>query len=381
MRRGTSFIDLLVSMGIIAVLFGGVYLIYFSVITAVANISVRTAATSAISGEMEMIRNLPYDSVGTVGGVPAGLIPQSQTVSVGNYAFLLETTVRNIDDPFDGTVNSVPADTAPADYKLVAVEAPCASCPNFGGVTITTTVSPKNLESATQNGSLFISALDANWNPVSGATVNVTDPFVSPSINLTDTTNASGVLELVGVPTSTQGYAIAVTKPGYSTDTTYPATVSNPNPIKPPATVAAQTVTSITFGIDRTSTLTVSASDDRCVAASGESFTMTGSKLIGTSPDVLKFTTSSATGAGGIVVFPSLEWDTYMLTLTDAAKDVAGTIPFSPLAVNPSSTIDFRFVLAPAANPSLLVTALDSGNGTGITNATVTIANGPFSET
>src|SRR5579871_3250365 len=102
-RRGTSLIDLLISIGIIAVLFGGIYLVYFSLLTAIANIGVRTAATQAIQAEIEMVRNLPYASVGTMGGVPAGVIPQFQNVQSGNYTFTLQTTVRNIDDPFDGT--------------------------------------------------------------------------------------------------------------------------------------------------------------------------------------------------------------------------------------------------------------------------------------
>lgn len=374
-ERGTSLIDLLISMAIIAVLFGGIYLVYFSLVTAIANIGVRTAAAAAIQGEIETIRNLPYASVGTAGGVPAGVIPQSQAVTVGQYTFTLMTTVRNIDDPFDGSVTgTVPIDTAPADYKLVEIQAACPLCTNFGSVSVTTTVAPKNLESATQNGSLFVYVLDANGDPVPEATVHAVNALVAPSIDLTDTTNASGVLQLVGVPTSTQGYAIIVTKPGYSTDQTYPyGAPANPNPVHPPATVAAQTVTGITFSIDKLSSLVVSASNDRCVPAAGIPFTAQGAKLIGTGPDVFKFSTSSQTSATGSAMFSSIEWDTYALSMNDAAKDLVGTIPLSPLVVNPSSTMDFRFVVQPAADPSLLVTT--------VTNASVTISNGGFSET
>lgn len=382
-RRGTSLIDLLLSIAIVAVLFGGIYLVYFSLITAIANISVRTAAAAAVQGEIETIRNLPYDSVGTLGGIPAGLIPQSQTVSVGAYSFALHVTVRNIDDPLDGTVSGdpPPVDTAPSDYKLVEIEATCPLCNNFGSTNLTTTVAPKALESAAQNGSLFLYAIDANGNPVSGATVQVINPSVAPSINLTDTTNASGVLQLVGVPTSTQGYQVIVTKPGYSTDRTYPLGAPlNPNPAKPNLTVAAQTVTAATFIIDGLSSLTVHTSDNRCVPIGGGSFSLYGSKLIGTNPDVLKFSTTSATDATGFLAIPNLEWDTYTLTLNNAAKNLVGTIPLSPLVVNPSSTADFRFVVQPAANPSLLVTAVDSITGAGIPNASVTVSNGGFSQ-
>ena len=383
-RRGTSLIDLLVSMAIVAVLFGGIYLIYFSIITSIANISVRTAAATAINAEIETIRNLPYDSVGTVSGIPPGIIPQTQAVSVGNYSFTLQTTVRNIDDPFDGTVsgNPAPVDTAPADYKLVEVRATCPLCTNFVAVTITATVAPKSLESATQNGSLFLFALDANGNGVAGATMHVVNASVTPSIDLTDTTNASGVLQLVGVPTSTEGYQIFASKAGYSADQTYPTGgASNPNPVKPNATVAAQTVTSVTLSIDRTSALSIHSSDGLCAPVGNIPFTMNGAKLIGTAPDILKTSLATSTDASGFLALPSVEWDTYALALSGGSSDLLGTIPLSPLAVNPSSTADFRFVVRPAADPALLVTAVDSISGAGVPGASVTAAAGAFSET
>ena len=73
-----------------------------------------------------------------------------------DISFTLTTTVRNIDDPFDGTAtgNPPPVDTAPADYKLVDIGATCPLCDNAFDETITTTVAPKNLESATADGSL-----------------------------------------------------------------------------------------------------------------------------------------------------------------------------------------------------------------------------------
>ncbi len=376
--KGTSIIDLVISMAIVVVLFGGVYLVYFSIITAVANISVRTAATTAIGNEIEMIRNLPYDSVGTVGGIPSGIIPQSQTVSVGSYTFDLQTTIRNIDDPFDGTLGGNPNDTAPADYKLVSISETCPLCENTVAITITTTIAPKNLESATVDGSLFLYALDANGVGVPEATVQVVNASATPSINLTDTTNASGVLELVGVPTSTQGYSITITKPRYSTDQTYPVGgAGNPNPVKPNATVVAQTVTALSFSIDRTSSLAVSATDDRCNAIPGEAFSMQGTKLIGT-PNVLKFSTSTTMDANGTALMQNVEWDTYALGVNDASHDLMGTIPLDPLVVNPSSTQAFQFILAPAANPALLTTVTDAATGAGIFGANVTISKSGF---
>ena len=160
-RRGASFIDLIVALGIIGFLFGGIYLTYFSILDATNNVEFRTDAVSVINREVEVIRNLPFDQVGTVGGVPAGIIPQQQSVAFGGETFVLNTTIRNIDDPFDGTLGGNPNDTAPADYKLVSLEVSCPTCSRFVPILFTTTVAPKNLENTSTTGSLFINIKSA----------------------------------------------------------------------------------------------------------------------------------------------------------------------------------------------------------------------------
>jgi len=370
-RKGTTLIDLVMSMAIIALLFGGVYLVFFSIETAVSNVSVRAAATTAINNEIEMIRNLPYASVGTIQGIPAGVIPQTQTISENNFTFILQTTVLNIEDPYDTSPSSTPV----ADYKLVDITASCPLCVKFVPVEITTTVAPSLLAQGTIYGSIFIYTIDANGLALGNATVRVVNASVTPTIDLTDTTNASGVLKLIGVPTSSQGYQIFASKAGYSAEQTYPVGLAgNPNPVHPNITVASQTVSNVTFSIDRISSLAVSTINNRCAAIGHETFSIQGSKLIGTSPNVLKFSTSSATNASGTATFANVEWDTYTISLTDATENVAGTVPFSPVTINPSSTQNFQFVLQPAANPSLLVGVADASTGAAIPNATITIS-------
>ena len=46
--EGFSLIDLIISMGIIVLLFGGIFLVYFSIIDSARNNSVRTAAFSVL---------------------------------------------------------------------------------------------------------------------------------------------------------------------------------------------------------------------------------------------------------------------------------------------------------------------------------------------
>ncbi len=377
-RRGTSLIDLIMALGILALLFSGIYLVYFSVLDAIVNVELRASASSVLNQEIEVIRNLPYGSVGTVGGIPAGLIPAEQSVPYGTRTFFITTTVRNIDDPFDGTLGGSPNDTSPADYKLISLEVSCPTCQRFVPLFFTTTVSPKNLESAGSDGSIFINVFNADGVGVPGASVHIMNASVTPSIDLTDVTNASGVLQLVGVPTSTQSYSLEISKENYSRDQTYPlGAPGNPNPLTPHATVAAGEVTNVSFAIDRTSQLTVRTSDYLCAPVPSMNFSVAGAKIIGT-PDVLKFSTTSATGATGTKVFSGFEWDTYGVTLNEAAYDVAGTTPFSPLTINPSSTVDFRFVLQPADADALLLSVKNAASGVAISNATITVSRAGF---
>lgn len=381
-RDGITFIDLVVSIGIIGILFGGIFLAYSSILDSIANSQSRNAASSLLNRELEIIRNIPYEQVGTVGGVPSGILPQEKTVSASGISYTIKTTVRNIDDPFDGTVGGTPNDTAPADYKLVELEISCPGCGHFIPIAITTTVAPQALESASTDGSLFINVIDANGIGVPAANIHVTNSSVTPPIDLTDTTNASGALQLVGVRTSTQAYAITATKSGYSSERTYaPGDAANPNPLRPHATVAPQTVTQASFAIDRLGAMNVYSSNDVCVPVQNIDFSVSGAKLIGTSPDVFKFSTSSATNTSGTKTFSNMEWDTYSFVMSEATYDVVGTLPLSPAALNPASTLDFRFVVKPSAAPSLLVTVRDSATGGTVMHATTTITKGGFSAT
>ncbi len=372
-----SLIEVVLAMGIIVLLFGGIYSAYISILDAITNSSVRTQAASILNKEVEIIRNLSYVNVGTIGGIPSGLLLQQKNVtSTDGKTFMIETTVRNIDDSFDGTLGGSPNDTSPADYKLVEFEISCTSCAHFVPLFLTTTVAPKNLEGALTGGALFINVFDAAGAPVQDATVNITNASVTPAVNLTDVTNASGTLQLVGVPTSTQRYAITVTKEGYSTARTYLVGASgNPNPTTPHATVAAQTVTQVSFAIDRTSTVTLYSSTNTCQPISNRSFSLQGNKIIGTSPTVYKFSTSTQTDVSGVVALSAMEWDTYAATSTSGGYDFIGTIPLTPFTVNPGINTDVRFIFTSSTLRSLLVTVQDAATGVGIQGATVTLSN------
>lgn len=381
-KKGTSFLEVIIGIALLAIVFGGIYYAYYSILGVITNMELRFDATDILKTESEIVRNLPYDQIGTQGGIPSGILPQFKTVtSTRGVAFLVQTTVRNIDDPFDGSATGMPRDTAPADYKLVEFQVSCPTCSRFSPLKLTMWVAPKNLESPGDYGSLFIRTIDAAGQPLGGVTVHVVNNVTIPTIDFTDLTNQQGILQLVGVPPSSMSYQIEVSRPGYSFDKTYPpGDPNNPNPLNPHATVVPQGLTQLSFQIDKISQLRVVTSDAVCASIANQPFSLNGSKLIGRNPDVLKFSTTSVTDATGQVTFNNIEWDTYLLSYS-GANDVVGTIPLTPLVINPDSIVDFRFVLSPAQPNSLLVTVKDSGTNLPVRDATVSLSGANYSKT
>ncbi len=375
-----SLIEVVVSLAIISLLFGGILLAYFSIINIVKNSEARSEAVIILNREEEVVKNLSYENIGVQGGYPTGVLLAEKTATSTKNIFVIKTTVRNIDDPYDGTIGGVPNDTAPADYKLLEISINCTNCPYFVPLATTSTIAPKNLESASADGSLFINVFNAAGVGISGATINISNSSTIPTLNFTDTTNQSGVLQLIGVPTSTQSYHVKVSKEGFSSDQTYKINDPlNPNPIKPDATVIPQTVTQLSFVIDLVGSLIFSTTNNLCDAIGNQPLTISGTKLIGTDPDVLKFSTTTTTDAGGIKILNNIEWDTYQFNYT-GAKDLAGTTILSPLQFNPGTVATIGLTLASSTPKALLVTARNAITNAGIQDAIVTINKTGFSK-
>ena len=349
-----------------------VYQAYAATINAVRVSRLKITATALANEQFEIIRNLPYTDVGVVGSIPNGQVPHLQNLVRDNTEFVVETTIRNIDDPFDGTIGGSPNDLSPADYKLAELEISCPACRNFTTLHFTTQVGPRNLETASTNGALFVQVFDASGQPVSGADVHIVNNQAVPAIVIDDTTNNDGLLQIVDAPPGVEAYEITISKSGYSADQTYQTGApGNPNPTKPHATVALQQLTQISFAIDRTSTLDVASVTDTCGSLPSIEFSLDSSKLIGTNPDVLKYSAPHITDGSGTKTISGLEWDTYNLNLTDGLYDLAGAVPLLPVALNPNTNQDFKLIVSPKDVRSVLVTVKDASTQLPLSDATV----------
>src|SRR3989344_4769359 len=199
-KSGMTLMELVVSVALFAVVATSAFQAFSNIIKVITVSRNRVIAMSLVNEQFEIIRKLPYVDVGVVDGIPDGRVPYAQTLTRNNITFTVTATIRNIDDPYDGTIGGDPNDLSPADYKLVELEIECSLCSNFNPVFVNTKVAPKNLETASDNGALFVRVFDANGQPVTDASVHIENNQVNPSIVIDDTTNISGMLQVVDVP-------------------------------------------------------------------------------------------------------------------------------------------------------------------------------------
>ena len=209
--------------------------------TALVNSSVvakqKAVASSLATNQMEYLKSLPYDSLAVAGGgsiFSTNPIPATSTTTVNGVKYTTKTDIAYVDDAYDGCgsyptqqlkqtycrnyppPSGAPAtDTNAADYKIcdVAVYNPAGA----RLAEVNTEISARVAETASTTGALFISVIDSNGNPVSGATVNAVNAITGP-VNVSDTTDSNGIAIFYGLPPdSNSNYVITASKSGYST--------------------------------------------------------------------------------------------------------------------------------------------------------------------
>jgi prepilin-type N-terminal cleavage/methylation domain-containing protein len=373
---GFTIIEVMVSVAIFALLAMGAIGAVAALQQSVKAAREKTELASLVAADLEIVRNLPYVSVGTVNGNPSGSLPdlnnpKSITIEGRNYSIYYEVTYY--DDPADGTA-LLSTDTAPADYKQVKMFIKNNGTGNV--TTILTNVSPKGLEGVQSAGALLLKVFNAQGQPVSGASIHITNTALTPNIILDRTTDSSGNWVEVGLPPSVNGYHITVTKTGYSSDQTYPITPQNPNPIKPDATVLVGQVTQVSFAIDLVANLTIKTLDQKCQNLNGVGVNVSGTKLIGTNPNVLKFN-QNFSSVNGQIALTNIEWDTYIpALLAGQGLMVYGTSPIQQIDVLPGTSQTFTLVLGPQTTNSFLVIVKDAATGAALEGAQVHLQKG-----
>lgn len=382
--NGQVYVGVIVALGIFTILSQAIITLITSGYDLVSYNRAKNTAQHLATEQIEIIRNLSYADVGTVGGIPAGIFPQTETITRNGLAYTITTEILYIDDPFDSLA---PTDTEPNDYKHARVEI------SWGGtakskspVTMSTNIAPQTLEGS-QGGTLSILVSNSLGEPVASAIVTIVADSTSPPVNTTLTTNPNGTIIIPNAPSCVSCYQITATKEGMSTDRTY-GTSEVASPIKNHATVEDGSVTEITFAIDATSTLQVSSLNS---AANGftplgsQTFRLRGNKIIGTDSlgqFVYKFDQEIVTESTGDTTIDNLEWDSYsILNPNPVTRDISATSPLNPIVVNPGEEISAAFATTSTSDHRLLTIFTDNTT-TPVSTVSATISDGAsFEET
>lgn len=378
---GFTLVEALVFLFIFSVITLSFYQTWSLAIQHIANVKNRLGAVAIANQQMEIIRAIIFDDIGTTTGIPSGTLLENQTINANTAIYAVHTLVQFVDDPTDGTLGG--GDIAPNDYKKVTLTV------SWGGGGLSEQVSAVSIFSldgvesvAAGTGILSVNVLDTAGLGVSGATVNITNSSVSPAVNITAATDSNGNLSFPGAPGSVQGYHITVSKSGYYGNATYaPYPTSSFNPVNIHATVVAGSLTSVTIASDRTSTIEFQTQDPFGADIPNINFDIEGGLAIGTDPatsaTVYDYTQSLASDGSGERDIDDRSTGTYSVSL-DSGETAYEYLRLTPEeatkgAINlpPDTNYPVAMVLADKAFSSGLVTVTNSADGSPIGGASV----------
>ncbi|HEC30774.1 MAG TPA: carboxypeptidase regulatory-like domain-containing protein, partial [Candidatus Yonathbacteria bacterium] len=244
---GLSLVDVIIATAFIAIVFTALAGAFLSAIELSAHQKARIGAVAISNQRMELIRNLPYDDVGTVSGIPGGNIPQNENISLNGINYTRRVLIQYVDDPKDGT-GALDTNGLTADYKRVKIETSWTIKGNTRSNILISNIVPKGIETVAGGGTLIINVFDALGSPIPSADVSIINSITNPPISINTFTDINGRVTFPGSP-SASSYEIIVTNSGYSTAQTYYADTANPNPNPGHLTVIAGDTTVSSFSI------------------------------------------------------------------------------------------------------------------------------------
>lgn len=287
--RGMSLVDVIVGSAIVLI----VFLALIGLLRASLLISgvskAKAGATAIADSQIEYVRSLDYDSVGTIGGIPSGVIAATSTQTLNGIMYNTRTYIEYVDDAADG-LGVADTNSITTDYKRIRVSVAYTVRETAREVAVITNYAPPGIETTTNGGTLRIAVVGATGAAVAGASVAIVNASTSPAVNLTTFSDSFGIVDLPGAPTSTE-YRITVSKNGYSSAQTYARDATNQNPAPGYLTVVKNVTTTGTFAIDLMSALTLRTLYPMAAASTSDSFV-----------DASKLASQSSTAVSGGVL-------------------------------------------------------------------------------
>ena len=247
---GFTLVDVLVGTFLMLIVFLGIFGVFQLGIKIIFLSKSRIEATAIAKGEIEVIRNLPYGSIGVDGSFPDGILEAETDIARNQVSYNVQRRVDFIIDSTDGV--SSPEDECPNDYKKVEIKVAWQG-KYPGEAVLVTDIAPKDLgqECEIIGGVIFVSVFNVLGQMVDSPLIEIKD--IETEEVLKTATPLQGEHYFSLEPNT---YKIVVSKDSFSTEQTY-GTDEIAIPEKPHPIVLQGQVTEISFSIDKLSTFLV----------------------------------------------------------------------------------------------------------------------------
>lgn len=359
--RGFTLIDVVVSIAFMLLLFLALFGVLRASLVLSALAKAKAAAVEIANTQMEYLQGISYDAIGTVGGIPTGLIPQTATTTVDGVRYVTRTYIEYKDDAADG-LGAADTNHVTTDYKVGKVTVSYSLSGLSKSVTVVSDFSPPGIESTTGGGTISIRVADASGTNMSGASVQIVNASTTPSINFTTVSDTTGLAIVGGAATSSQ-YQIFVTRLGYSSAQTYARTATNVNPTPGYLTVVKDQTTSSTFQIDLLSSLVLSSFSPATTIAFTDTFS--------NASNIANQTNTQVTG--GAITLDGEEFSGTALSIPIAPSYLDGWGILSATLSQPSGTT--AVVHVADASGTLLPDSALAGNSSGFSSFPVSLTD------
>lgn len=375
-QKGTTLIEIVVGIAVVSIVTISLYMALFNVTRLMGDAKQKIGAVALANEQMEIIRNLEYENIGTQGWIPSGPIAQSKTVNQNNFTYVVETIIEYEDDIFDG---QGALDTVETDYKKAQVKVSWKWGNETKEVIFSSKFVPDGVETNVGGGTLSVNVIDAAAQPIASATVFVDSVNDTPTIHGSAITDASGNVRLPGLPA--QEYKITITKADYASIETYPAPPASAfSPINSNLLVVEGALVIKTLTINKSADLLLKAAD----IADGDPIEdidveIIGGPTIGTSPETLTLDESEETNSSGEINLEDIDSGDYSITnlasLGSSEYEYVGTDTEFPIHLSAEEEKEVTLIFAKKNVNSLIVDVRDGIMNELIEGAEVKVSN------
>lgn len=388
-KPGFTLIEALTLLFIFSVILVTFYSVFSAGTRYIIESKNRLGALALANEKMEIVRNLAYDNIGTVGGEVGGNIPQDEEVIENTRKFDVHTLVEYFDDPYDrlGYQDLIWFE----DYKIVTITVSWANSPVQNPVKLVSRFVPHGVEKQNPNdGILAVNVYskrpdNGETSPVENSVVHVTNPEIG--LDTEKETDDEGNATFMGsnIRYSIQGYQITLSKSGYeavSTMPPYPASPYNPTDTDVSVVLGAPNVFNVAQ--NKLADLKISSLDYLGQSVAGIDFSIKGGRQMGTTIEtndpVYSLSENGTTGSSGEKKYSSISPGQYAITpaLSETNYELIRTDPASPITLLWDSPLDFKIKLADKNAASLLVTVLGNDDNLPVLGAQVELKNETF---